>query len=100
MRFVEQQLLSGYAISFLEVVAKPVGRRLKRGEGVHIRLLLRRVAAARGEANLNVLSGVLGGLLECGAATQDDQVSQRHPLVARLRAVELVADALEGCQHG
>ena len=58
-------------------------------------LLLRRVHAARREGNLHVVPCVLRGLLDCGAAAQNDQVGKRDFLAAGLRSVELLLDRFE-----
>ena len=84
VRPVDQQVLGGEAVALAEVVAEAVGDRLERGEGLHVRLLLRRVRAARREGDLDVEAGVLGGLLDARGTGEDDQVGERDPLAAGL----------------
>ncbi len=96
VRAVQQQVLGREAVALAEVVAEPVGGRLQRGEGLHVGVLLRRVDAARGEGHLDVVTGVLGGLLDRGAAAEHDQVGQGDLLGT---GVELPLDALQRAQR-
>ncbi len=82
-----------------EVVAEPVGGRFEHGKRVDVGLLLRGVRAPRREGNLHVVPGVLRSLLDGCAPAQHDQVGERDLLPARLRAVELLLDRLQGLQH-
>ena len=52
----------------------PSAPRLERGERLHVRLLLRRVRAARRERDLDIEAGVPGGLLHGRTAGEHDQV--------------------------
>src|SRR6476661_2767451 len=81
------------------VVAEPVCGWLKHREGLDIRFLLQCIRASRLEGNRHVVTSVLRRLLNARAAAQNDQVSERNPLAARLRAVELLLNSLQGLQH-
>ena len=99
MRPIHQQLLCRFSISGSEVVAKPVRGGFEHGKRLHVGLLLRRVRAPRREGNLHVLPGVPGSLLDARAPAQDNQVSERDPPAAGLRAVEFRLDPLQGLQN-
>ena len=99
LRPIEEQFLCRYRVFGLEVVAEPVRHRLEHGKRLHIGLLLRCIRAARREGHLYVVPGVLRGLLDSCAATQDDGVGEGDPLRARLCFVELLLDGLEGLEH-
>ena len=81
------------------VVAEPVHLGFEHGEGFDIGLLLRRIGAARRERNLHAMAGILRRLLDRRAATENDQVGERHLLAAELRGVELLLDLLQLCQR-
>ena len=82
----------------LTIVAEAVGTRLKRREGIDVRLFLRGVRAAWREGNLHVDAGSLGGFFDRRAAAEDDQVGKRN-LLAFARLVEIGLDRLELLQH-
>ena len=86
-------LLRRELVAGLEVVAEAVALRLEHRERLHVGLLLRGVGATRAERHGDVVPGVLGGLLDGGAATEDDQVGERH------RLAEVALDPLELRQH-
>lgn len=58
------------------VVTERVGGRFEGGERLHVGLFLGGVGAARGEGDLDVEAGVLGGLLDGCTADEDDQVGE------------------------
>jgi len=86
-------------VAVLQVVAEPVGDRLEHGERLGVGHLLRGVGAPRREGDLHAVPGFLCSRLDGCAAAQHDQVGQRDNLPARLRAVELPLDLLQGLQH-
>ena len=47
LRLVDQQHFGGHLAIMLEVIAEPIGDGFERSEGIHIRLLLRGIHAAR-----------------------------------------------------
>ena len=81
------------------VVAEAVDGRLERGEGMDVGLLLRGIHPARREGDLHVLAAVLRRLLDRRGAAENDQVGQRHLLVAGLGGIELFLDRLELAEH-
>src|SRR5208283_4377584 len=62
---------------------------------MHVGLLLRSIRASRREGNLHVVPGLFRSFLDGCAAAQNDQVSERDLLPARLRAIELLLDRLQ-----
>ncbi len=86
-------------VALLEVVAEPVCGRLEHGERLGVGLLLGGIGAPRREGHLHVVPGLLRGRLDGCAPAQHDQVGERDLLPARLRAVELLLDPLQGLQH-
>jgi len=76
-----------------DVVAEAVGTRLERRERGSIRLLLRRIHAARREGHLHVDAAVLGSLLDRSGAAEHDQVGQRDLLAG------LLLDRFELAEH-
>ena len=98
-RLLHQHLCRRPGGAAAEVVAEPVRGRLEQGEGVDVGLVLRGVRAAGREGHVHVDAGLLRRPLDGGGAAEDDEVGQRDPLAARLRVVEVAADALQGLQH-
>ena len=96
VRPLDEQLLGRELLAGLDVVAEPVGDRLEDGEGLDVGLVLRRIGAPRRERHRDVEPGVLGRLLDAGAAAEDDHVGERHLRVAGLRAVEVLLDRPRG----
>src|SRR5262249_34075707 len=76
-----------------DVVAEAVGAGLQRREGLDVGLLLRGVHATGREGHLYLVTSVLRGFLDCGAATENDQVGKRNLLA------ELLLDCLEFLQN-
>ena len=96
VRPLEQPVLERQRLARAErSCGTPSTRRLEHGERLDVGLLLRRVGAARGERDGDVVAGVPRRLLDRRAAAEHDQVGERDPLAARLRAVELLLDPLE-----
>ena len=76
LRPVHQQLLGGEALRAAEIVAETVGGRFERRKGGGVGLLLRGIHAAWREGHLHIMTGILGGLLDRGAAAENDQVGK------------------------
>ncbi len=95
---IQQQFLGWRLDAGAEVIAETVGDRLEHGERLHVGLLLRSVRAPGREGHLDRVARLPGRLFDCGAARQHDEVGQRNPLVAGLRAVELLPDCFEPVQ--
>jgi hypothetical protein len=71
-------------------------RSARAGRTTRRRSLLGCVGAPRGERHLDVVAGVLGGLLDRGDAAEHDQVGHRDLLVAAAAArVEVLLDGLQ-----
>ena len=92
LRPIHQGLLGHHELLAAEIVAEAVSTRLERGEGVDVGLILRRVHAPRREGHLHVDVGILRGLLDRRGAAENDQVGERHLLLAGLRSVVLLLD--------
>src|SRR6201999_689085 len=88
LRPIHEQFLRRPLVSPSEIVAEAVRGRFQYGKRVNVRLLLRRVRAARREGNFHIVAGFLRSFLDGGAAAQNDQVRQRNLLPAGLRGVE------------
>jgi len=99
VRPVDEHLRWRQAIVHTEVVAEPIRGWFEHGEGVHTGLLLRGVRPARREWNLDVIAGLLCGLLDGSSAAEHDQVGERNLLAALLRAIEVFLDGREALQH-
>ena len=99
LRPIDQQRLCRRGLAGRHVVAEPVGAGLEHGERLDVGLLLRGIRAPGREWHLDVVPGVLRGLLDRRAPAQDDQVGERDPLPAGLRAVEVRLDPLQRLQH-
>jgi hypothetical protein len=91
LRSIDQQLLGRYGVRAPEVVSEAIGGRFEDGDGVHIGLLRRGIHAFRCEGNRHGLTGILRRLLDVCATGQNDQVSERGLLAARLRAVSCIS---------
>ncbi|KAI6765567.1 hypothetical protein HG530_006637 [Fusarium avenaceum] len=92
---VDEHVLKLDAVSGGAVVAESVGGGLQVGGGLDIGLFLCSVGAAGDEGHGDVNTGVLGGLLDGGRTSQDDDVGKGDGLAAGLGVVELLLDALE-----
>src|SRR5262245_1709505 len=83
----------------LFVIAETISVRFEITERLHFRLLLRCVTATRSEGNCHVVPGVFGRLLNRGAPTENDHVSERYSLISGLSAVELFLNAFKFSEH-
>jgi len=72
------------------IIAETVSNRLKYGERVDNRLLVRRICAPRRERNLDVVAGLLRSFLDGCTAAQNDEVRQRDLLAIGLCSVEVL----------
>ena len=99
LRLVHQQHFGRQGVFALEVIAEAVRDGFEHGEGFHVGLLLRGVHASRRERHRDLVTGVFRGLLDAGAAGQNDQIGQRNFLASFGRFVERALDAAECLQH-
>ena len=99
LRLVDKQFLGRNRIFRLEVIAEPVGNRLKYREALDIGMFLRRIGPARCEGNLHGVSGLFRRLFDAGGTAEHDQIGERHRFAARLRRVERLLDAFERRNH-
>ncbi len=74
------------------------GREIAALEGVRVGLVSGGVGAARGELGLHGDAGRPRGLLDCGAAAEGHEVSERDPLAAAGCGVELLLNTLKGAK--
>src|SRR5262245_25951431 len=81
-RPIDEQMLRWSRVSVAKVVAEAVRGGLEHRERFYIGLVLRCVGTTRRKGNLNVVSSVLRGALNRGAAAEHDQVRERNHLLS------------------
>ena len=96
---VDQQGFGRRREAALQVVAETVSLGLQVLERFHIGLLLRGVAAARGERHGDLHACIGCRFFNAGVAGQHDQVGQRDAIVTISSLVELALDAFQHAQH-
>jgi hypothetical protein len=96
---IDQQHFRRRGLAGRHIVAETVGARFEHGERLDVGLLRRGIRAPGRERHLDVLPSILGGLFDRRAPAHDDQVGERDPLPAGLRAVEVRLDLLERLEH-
>jgi len=99
MRLVDQRFLGSHEVRLVIVVAKAIGDRAQRFEGLCVGPLLLGIHAPWREGHGDVHATVLRGLLDRRAAGKHDQVRHGDLLAAGGRAVEVVLDLAELVQH-
>ena len=79
MRFINEQLLGGTTRFFrIDVIAEPIGNRLKNRKGFHIGLLLRGVGPPGSKWHSHIVTTLLGSSFHGGAPTEHDEIRQRN----------------------